>query len=363
MFTRWALIISITCAFAVYASLHVIILVWCPYFWTELDSFLLLLFFISPELCKSLKSVGEIAMRDGGGIRNRKPPKKERKKSLMANTNQVTTIVEQERLESLNVNNVTKLEARFGKQPVMSSSPYSHTTGKSLRMNVASEITDPSLYGIPPPTKRPKPLSNRLPSLGDDPDKPSGLTKFTSCRVKDFQLQSACSTGTKIPIANAVISKRDGHNNDFGLVNTDYPVPLATKIYYPQRRTNRLRSAVAHMYHASLNEEIPCDMSPDVPHRTNQLTASTQMGQHVDEITDYEGDHSAFTPGQISEAEGCLQDTSMSTQFPVSNLLVPQTPPIGLLGSKYLSSPYSLGGNSGQSIGTLQQKNGSVHAL
>ncbi|CAN1854009.1 hypothetical protein LINPERHAP1_LOCUS41196 [Linum perenne] len=288
--------------------------------------------------------------------------------NLLNAEDQVTTVVEQERLESFNVNNVTKLEARFGKQPVMSSSPYSHTTGKSLRMNVASEITDPSLYGIPPPTKRPKPyvpfatyIMKFLKYLTVLHLGSSDELKLILCN--GFEMTPSCGTGTKIPIVNAVISKRDGHNNDFGLVNTDYPVPLATKIYYPQRRTNRLRSAVAHMYHASLNEEIPCDMSPDVPHRTNQLTASTQMGQHVDEITDYEGDHSAFTPGQISEAEGCLQDTSMSTQFPVSNLLVPQTPPIGLLGSKYLSSPYSLGGNSGQSIGTLQQKNGSVHAL
>ena len=63
-------------------------------------------------------------------------------------------------------------------------------------------------------------------------------------------------------------------------------------------------------------------------------------------------DHSTYTPGQISEVglneyEGCLQDTNISTQFPVSNLLVPHTGPIGLLGSKYLSNPYSLGGNSG----------------
>ncbi|CAN0855940.1 hypothetical protein LINGRAHAP2_LOCUS6375 [Linum grandiflorum] len=317
------------------------------------------------ELCRSLKYVGQIAVGDGG-IKNRKPQKKERKKSLIANSNQVTTAVGQGRYESLNVHNVSKSETRLGKQPVVSSSPYSHITGESLCVNVASKHTDPSLFGIPPPTKRSKVSSSRHPSLGDDElDKPSGLKKFTSCWVKDFQPQSSSGTGTKLPNYNAVVSKCDGRNNNIGLVKKDFPIPLATKIYYSQRSNHRLRSAVAQMYYASSNEGISCDMSPDVSHIRNQLKQSTQMDEHVDEITDKEGDHSRFTPGQICEAEyeGCLEDTNMSTQFPVSNLLVPQTPPIGLLGSKYLSNPYSLGGNSGKSIGTLQQQNGSVHVL
>ena len=68
----------------------------------------------------------------------------------------------------------------------------------------------------------------------------------------------------------------------------DFPVPLATKVYYSQRSNHSLRSAVAHMYYASSNEGISCDMSPDVSHGRNQLNASTKMDEQVDEITDKE---------------------------------------------------------------------------
>jgi hypothetical protein len=41
-------------------------------------------------------------------------------------------------------------------------------------------------------------------------------------------------------------------------VCSDFPAPLATKIYYSQR-TNRLRAAIRHMYFENLSEELCTD--------------------------------------------------------------------------------------------------------
>ncbi|CAI0466655.1 unnamed protein product [Linum tenue] len=226
---------------------------------------------------------------------------------------------------------------------------------------------------LPPPTKRSKLLSSQVPSPADGPEKPSGFSEVTSCRGKDYQPQ-------KIAVAQILsnpdvpVSKGHGQNNDRCLWKKDIPAPLATKIYYSQR-SNRLRSAVAYMYHVSSNQGVLSDMSPDISQKSMQVNTSSQTGEHADEISNKEGAQSAFKPdhilGQISggsldKFEGCLQDTDMSSQFPISNLLgPPQMPPAGQLGSKYLAPPYSHGGNSAQSIGgTMQQQpNGSVHVL
>ena len=43
-------------------------------------------------------------------------------------------------------------------------------------------------------------------------------------------------------------------------VELDFPAPLATKIYYSQRR-NRLRAAIRHLYFQNLCEELCTDVA------------------------------------------------------------------------------------------------------
>ncbi|KAJ6898086.1 hypothetical protein NC652_024803 [Populus alba x Populus x berolinensis] len=164
-------------------------------------------------------------------------------------------------------------------------------------------------------------------------------------------------------------------------IKSDIPAPLATKVYYSQRNT-RLRSAVAYLYHATSAEGLNMVNSELSQESIMQLLASSQKGSldaQTNDLINEKGDPSVHQPDEIlaQSSEMCLDNsggfpplTNFSNQVPVDNILRPQTASVGMLRSKYLSKPYSFAGNSvddsvfvGQSLGTMQQPNGTVPVL
>eukprot|EP00258_Populus_trichocarpa_P049178 XP_024465197.1 uncharacterized protein LOC7497965 isoform X3 [Populus trichocarpa] len=154
----------------------------------------------------------------------------------------------------------------------------------------------------------------------------------------------------------------------------DIPAPLAAKVYYSQRNT-RLRSAVAYLYHATSAEGLNMVNSELSRESIMQLLASSQKGSldaQTNDLINEKGDPSVHQPDEIlaqssemclNNSGGCPPLTNFSNQSPVDNILRPQTASVGMLRSKYLSKPYSFAGNSGQSLGTMQQPNGTVPVL
>ncbi|KAG6757066.1 hypothetical protein POTOM_037367 [Populus tomentosa] len=304
-----------------------------------------------------------------------------------AHADQATPVVGQESSEYIVADDTVASESQLDRPPRMPSSFSLDTKRNSATVDVASMIvgkavspenTDYSAGVMPPPTKRYKFISTEHRLQSDDPETASGLTKVTS---------------TVDP-------------------STYIPAPLATKVYYSQRNT-RLRSAVAYLYHATSAEGLNMVNSELSQESIMQLLASSQKGSldaQTNDLINEKGDPSVHQPDEIlaqssemclNNSGGCPPLTNFSNQFPVDNILRPQTASVGMLRSKYLSKPYSFAGNSGsllisstvtcklcifesarhdlsycncflsfddsvfvgQSLGTMQQPNGTVPVL
>ncbi|XP_021635667.2 uncharacterized protein LOC110631937 isoform X2 [Hevea brasiliensis] len=326
------------------------------------------------ELCRSLNSAEDSALELDGSVGHRKPPRKERKKLLTAYLNQATPVAEQERSVSIDLTYTAALESQLDGQPGRSSSFSMDTKRNPACVDMAftvdgkgesPEHTGYSACVMPPPTKRSKLVSSQHLLLSNDPEAASGLTKITSAQdsfaFRDFQIQS--TLGSDMPNDCGVVSKFPGQANQKFLltkaIKPDVPIPLATKIYYSQRNT-RLRSAVAHMYHAASAKVINSNVvSPEVSNENiMQLQASSHKDcshEQVDNFLNKKREPSACKPDQIlaqsselclDKSGGCIPAISFSNPLPVDNILRPQTASVGLLRSKYLSEPYSFAGNS-----------------
>ncbi|XP_021656984.2 uncharacterized protein LOC110647455 isoform X2 [Hevea brasiliensis] len=326
------------------------------------------------ELCRSLNSAEETTLELDGNVGHRKPPRKERKKLL---TSHITTpVAEQGRSVSIDAEDMAASESQLDGRPRRSSSFSMDTKRNPACVDVAfmmdgkgesPEHTDYSACMMPPPTKRFKFVSSSQHLLlSNDTEKASGLTKFTSAQdsfsIKDFQIES--SSGGDLPNDFAIVSKFPGQTQGNCLLTKDIPVPLATKIYYSQRN-NRLRSAVAHMYQAS------AEVSQETIIQLPSSSCKECSPEQVDNLLNKKREPSAFKPDQIlaqsselclDKSGGCIPATSFSNQLSVDNILRPQTAPV-LVRSKYLPKPYSFAGNSGQSLGSMQQASGSVPVL
>ncbi|CAK7332853.1 unnamed protein product [Dovyalis caffra] len=300
------------------------------------------------ELCRFLIPAEEITLEPDGGTGRRKPPRKERRKLLTAYSNQITPVGGRQRSESIVPDDTVASESQLDGQPRMPSSFSLGPKRNSASIDVASmmdgkgvspENTDYSACVMPPPTKRHKSISSEHRPRSDDPETASGLTKATST-VDPF---------------------------------TYVPVPLATKVYYSQRNT-RLRSAVAYLYHAAAAEGLNNNMvnSEISQESIMQLQASSQRGSldaQTDVLINDKRDPSVQQHDQalaqssemcLDKSEGSPPLTNFSNQYPLDNIIRPQAASMGMLQSKYLSKPYSFAGNSGQSLGTMQQPNGTV---
>ncbi|XP_042967074.1 uncharacterized protein LOC122300463 isoform X3 [Carya illinoinensis] len=315
------------------------------------------------EICRSLNSVEETTLEFDGSAVNRKLPKKERKKLLTAYSNQATPIGGKDKSESVDADNSAVSESHLDNQAGIASCAKRN----SACMDVAS-MTDVSGVGpgnednpaclMPPPAKRSKPIAAGCLLLSSDSEAVSGVKKITS-------------TADAFPLFD---------NKSCGVILSDAPVPLATKIYYSQR-TYRHRTELTHLYCEASTKELCSDMVSSKNLRENMIplqvsTPREPSGEPMEDTLTRKQRHtytlsSVRSPDQIlaQSSEVCLGKTGgfLSTsdfpnQHPVDNVLRPEASPVGLR-SKYISKPYSFAGNSGKPLGTMQQPNGGVPVL
>ncbi|KAJ8766387.1 hypothetical protein K2173_022446 [Erythroxylum novogranatense] len=226
------------------------------------------------ELCRSLISTGEMLLQPSGGIGHRKPPRKDKKKSLSSFSNQAAPAGEQEQFESIDVDESAALESHFDGQSKLRSSFSMDTKRNSACVGVTSmmdgkgvnhENTNPSACVISPPTKRSKLVLNQNLSQSDDLEISSYLAGIESSQVFDpcRELHKQCASESDL-CNGAVFVKSSQQAYESCQMARDVPVPIATKIYYSQRN-NHLRSTIGNLYHTvsakGPNDGVTC---PDV---------------------------------------------------------------------------------------------------
>ncbi|TQE02693.1 hypothetical protein C1H46_011666 [Malus baccata] len=178
-----------------------------------------------------------------------------------------------------------------------------------------------------PPTKRFKMIPGHQLPLSDDIGTASAVSKLAS--AEDAYPYRDSPKGA----ISALKYKKSGQALDCCLPIKDCPLPLATKVYYSQRG-NRLRSDLSHLYHETMasTEELCSDMRDSQP--LPSLRKPDQILAQNSEVC-------------LENSIGCLPDGDFSNQFPVDNDPRPQVAGVGLARSKILSKPYSFAGNSG----------------
>ncbi|KAM0985008.1 hypothetical protein ACFX2I_012265 [Malus domestica] len=304
------------------------------------------------ELCRLLNSTQETTLELDGSMGQRKPPRKERKKSSTAHANQSALVGELERSESVDAddNSVSQfqLHGQIGMNPgsfmeAKMNSAYADATYMMDGSGVSPGNTNGSTSVTLPPTKRFKMIPGHQLPLSDDIGTASAVSKLAS--TEDAYPYRDSPKGA----ISALKYKKSGQALDCCLPIKDCPLPLATKVYYSQRG-NRLRSDLSHLYHEAMasTEELCGDMRDSQP--LPSLRKPDQILAQNSEVC-------------LENSIGCLPDGDFSNQFPVDNVPRPQVAGVGLARSKILSKPYSFAGNSGQSLGTMQQKTGSVPVI
>ncbi|KAK9992369.1 hypothetical protein SO802_027354 [Lithocarpus litseifolius] len=341
------------------------------------------------ELCRSLNCT-EVILELNGSTGNRKRPRKERKKLLTAYANQATPVGEQEKSEPVDADDTAASEYQLGSQVRMASFAMdakrnSARADAAPMMDVSGVISgnmDHSACVMPPPTKRSKLITTAHGLLSNDLETASVVTKSTSTLDVFPCRDSPKGTNSEGEMPNDCVIgyKKCGQIHQLCLPTKDIPVPLATKIYYSQRN-NRLRSALNHLYCEASTKKLCSDMpsSKTIQENTMPLQVSSPrdssaetMGDKLNRKGHTNTLSSVRSPDQIlaqssevclGKSGGYLSAGSFSNQFTVDNVLRPQPAPVGSMRSNYLSKPYSLAGNSGKPLGTMQQPNGSVPVI
>ncbi|XVF38631.1 hypothetical protein REPUB_Repub20aG0118900 [Reevesia pubescens] len=328
------------------------------------------------ELCRSLKTTEETILELDGSTGHRKPPRKEKKKSLAAYANQPTPVGEQERSEIIDADDIVVSESRMVGQIGMASSLTMDAKRNSTCVDMAyvmngsgvsPQNTDQSTSVVPPSTKRFKLIAgDRLPPP-EDLKTASGEKRIIDSHDQDASRDSPIGTvsGSEIP------NDRQAHENC--LLTKVLPIPLSTKMYYSQRN-NRLRLALSHQYFVTSTEELCTDMiSRQASQQSTMLLQVSSQGvrplEQVDNLLIKKQESSLQKPDQVlaqtsevclSKSGGCLPSNDFSNQHPIDNIPRPQAAAVGLTRSKYISKPYSFAGNSGKLLGPMQPPNGSV---
>ncbi|XVF62669.1 hypothetical protein PTKIN_Ptkin09bG0026800 [Pterospermum kingtungense] len=306
-------------------------------------------------LCRSLKTTEETVLELDGSTGHRKPPRKEKKKSLAAYANQPTPVGEQEKSEIVDADGTTASESHLDGQVGMTSSLTMDAKRNSTCVDttylmhcsgVSPQNTDLSTSVVPPSTKRFKLKAGECLLLPYDP-------KTASARDSPRAIVS----GSETP------NHRQAHEP--WLLTKALPSPLSTKMYYSQRNS-RLRLALSHQYFVTSTKELCSDMigQQASPQSTMLLQASSQG------VSPLEQQESSMTqPDQVlaqssgvclSKSGGCLPSNDFSNQHPIENIRRPQASSVGPTRSKYISKPHSFTGNSSQMLGPMQPPNGSV---
>ncbi|XWS08652.1 hypothetical protein CRYUN_Cryun40dG0019900 [Craigia yunnanensis] len=331
------------------------------------------------ELCRSLKTTEETILELDGSTRHRKPPRKERKKSLAAYANQPTPVGEQERSEIFDADDTIASESHMDGQIGMTSSLTMDAKRNSTCVDMAYVVygsgvspqnTDHSTTVMPPSAKRFKLIAGERLLLPYDPKTASAVTKNLDTHDLYASRDSPRGTvsGSETP------NNRQAHEHcPLTKVKSDLPVPLSTKIYYSQRN-NRLRLALNHQYFVTSTKELCSDMvSQQASTQTMMPLQASSQGvcplEQVDNLFIKKHESSMPQPDQVlaqssevclSKSGGCLPSNDFSNQHPIDNIPRPQAAFVGLTRSKYISKPHSFAGNSSKRLGPMQPPNGSV---
>ncbi|XP_022849248.1 uncharacterized protein LOC111371471 isoform X2 [Olea europaea var. sylvestris] len=326
------------------------------------------------ELCKSLNFKEEIVSEVDGASGQKKLPRKDRKKLLVAQANQATTVREQEKFESLDSDIMTAPESHFDEELQMISLAEAKRNTKcgnetprinSLKVNPVNMERSETV--IPSPTKRVKRTVVESQSCPDA--KSPCITSEEVLQCRDIPTRSS---GRSEKISKVAIRNQTSDEIYESLVTKDVPAPIATKMYYSQRN-HYLRSIISHMFYAEsrkeqsseyftseglqVNSEQTQPSSPSYLYRgkvKNQQREehSLHLGQTLDQIP--AGNSELY----MGKSQGFVPAANISSPFPVNNTLEPHTS-IGNI-SNYIPNSYSFAGRTGNPIGTMQQANGRV---
>ncbi|XP_022760487.1 uncharacterized protein LOC111306810 isoform X2 [Durio zibethinus] len=314
------------------------------------------------ELCRSLKATEETTLELDGSTGHRKPPRKERKKSLAAYANQPTPVGEQEKSEIIDAGDTMGPDFHIDGQIGMTSFVTMDSKRNSTCVDtayvmdgsgVSPQNTDHSTSVMPPSTKRFKLISGERLPLPDDPKTASGVTKILD--TQDLYISRDSPRGT----VSGSETPNDRQAHEHRLLTKDLPVPLSTKMYYSQRNS-RLRLALSHQYFVTSTKELCSDMvSQQASQQSTMLLQASSQGvcplEQVDNLIVQKQESSLQKRDQVlaqtsevcpSKSLGCPPSNDFSNQYPIGNIPMPQAASVGLTRSNYISKPYSFAGNS-----------------
>ncbi|XP_068659217.1 uncharacterized protein [Aristolochia californica] len=305
------------------------------------------------ERCRSLNFAGEIGLGLDGGTGHKKPPRKGRKKMQTVHDNKGTTLGEQERSESVDGDDETAAS-----ESNMEDHGIACSLSRDSKRNFSASRTSTPIDG----------------SLGADGSVISGSTNHSAGAMSSSKKRNKLVAVDPFPQSNGI-------DRVCGVVTeaapscqeTSSPLPLATKIYHSKR--NHLRSAIGHLYNEALQKELGFgslgtkqgDSTP------SSLSASADLhGARKDDMDSHKSDAGTISvlrkPDQIlaRSSELCLGASggypavavSVSNQFQAADAA-----PKGTMKTRYLATAYSFPGNSGTTLGSVQQPNGSVSVI
>ncbi|XP_019172779.1 PREDICTED: uncharacterized protein LOC109168191 isoform X3 [Ipomoea nil] len=226
------------------------------------------------EICKSLNSVDEIIPELDGGTRQKKPPRKQRRKSLNTYSNQAVAVRENEKPQSFGDAYFSALDSNMEEKvpstilaEAKRSSP--HLDGAVLTDGSAvSTATIDCIKGAKSrQTKRSKMPATGSPQLLDNFEAASVVTYglCSTTALETIPCEEARSSTKNEQICNCVVGVQMPAKAH---AITDVPHPVATKIYY-SLRNQRLRSALNHLYFGASSMDSSSDcVSPKALQKT-----------------------------------------------------------------------------------------------
>ncbi|WVY92508.1 hypothetical protein V8G54_031596 [Vigna mungo] len=254
------------------------------------------------ELCQSLKLTEQTTFELDGSTGSRKPPRKEKKKLAASCANQASAVEEQRRSGSMD--------------------------------NIDSDLSQ----------------SHRISQIRVIP---------FSNKVKGH---STCVDGA---------SMMDGTGINPG--NRDHPA----SIMHPPTKRHKLYAffvhlILRHLYFQNLNEQLRTDLCPRTSHEemvafqdsSLRCPSSSQMDNVHEGRSPQKSDHILTKSSEVCILKaGGLPSSGLSNQFLLDNVSRSTATHVGLTRSNFLPTSYSFSSNTGNSLGTMQQPNGSVPVI
>eukprot|EP01018_Ginkgo_biloba_P017278 Gb_24146 [translate_table: standard] len=363
------------------------------------------------ERCRSLNASDDIGLELDGGTGHKKPPRKARKKIQTTHDNQAAAAGEQEISESLDGDDTAVSESANvdDSQTGFASFLGREVKRSSTSMDGSITIDGPGVgpgstcytEGAMSPSKRAKLMPVQSSLTSEELDIMCGVTTESGAYCQGPLTCKLHSESSK----RAVVGRKqiydillDEHNAKLvppheskseGDHVADIPVPLATKVYYP-RQNQRLRTFLGHLYREALTRGNSND-SPSPKSLAGDggvQSASMQILSPENGLPDQQKDFASQKKRDMSpvplmrRSEQMLPPTSeigqglpgghpshinyqnqyLEKKFPRPSLPL-EAGPAGIMRGRFLQTPYSFPGNTGTSMGSMQQPNGIVPVI